>query len=105
MKKILMIFLIVSSFHASYAADNEIETDKQLHFSVCFGISAMTYGTMDAYGYSKTQSTLTSLGVALAAGVAKEISDSQQANNRFDNNDMAYNLLGALTGTFLHWTF
>jgi hypothetical protein len=45
------------------------------------------------------------LGVALTAGLAKEISDSQQPNNRFDKNDMAYNLLGAVTGTFLHWTF
>lgn len=65
----------------------------------------MTYQTMDVYGYSKTESTLGSLGVTLTIGLAKEISDAQQANNRFDKNDIAYNVLGALTGTFLHWTF
>lgn len=91
--------------NSAFAAPEDIESDKQLHFGVSMGLSTMTYQTMDVYGYSKTQSTLGSLGVTLTIGVAKEISDAQQENNRFDKNDIAYNVLGALTGTFLHWTF
>jgi uncharacterized protein YfiM (DUF2279 family) len=98
-----LLTLLVST--SVFAAPEDIQTDKQLHFGVSMGLSAMTYQTMDAYGFSKTKSTLGSLGVALTAGLAKEISDSQDPNNRFDNNDMAYNVLGAVTGTFLHWTF
>jgi uncharacterized protein YfiM (DUF2279 family) len=105
MKKFLLTVLIVFSVNSVFARQEDIESDKQLHFGVCFGLSAMTYGAMDAYGYSKTQSTLTSLGVAITAGIGKEISDSSQANNRFDKNDMLFNVLGAVTGTFLHWTF
>lgn len=105
MKYLLISLLFVCAGSWSYAAPGDVETDKQLHFGVSMGLSAMTYQTMDAYGFSKTKSTLGSLGLALTAGLAKEISDSQQPNNRFDKNDMAYNLMGAVTGTFLHWTF
>lgn len=105
MKQIFLILWIIFSWHLSFAATEDIQTDKQLHFGVSMGLSAMTYQTMEVYGYSKTQSTVGSLGLTMAVGVAKEISDAQEANNRFDKNDIAYNLLGALTGTFLHWTF
>jgi uncharacterized protein YfiM (DUF2279 family) len=105
MKHLFLSLFVIFAFHFSYAAPEDVETDKQLHFGVSMGISAATYQTMDAYGFSKTKSTLGSLGVALTAGLAKEISDSQQPDNRFDKNDMAYNLMGAITGTFLHWTF
>lgn len=105
MKYIFSTALIICSCHLAQAAPEDVEADKQLHFGVSMGLSAVTYQTMDSYGFSKTKSTLGSLGVALTAGLAKEISDSQQPNNRFDKNDMAYNLLGAVTGTFLHWTF
>lgn len=105
MKHLFTTTLIICACSLAQAAPEDVETDKQLHFGVSMGLSAMTYQTMDAYGYSKTKSTLGSLGVALTAGLAKEISDSQQPNNRFDKNDMAYNLMGAMTGTFLHWTF
>lgn len=105
MKYLMTIALIMCAGSFAQAAPEDVETDKQLHFGVSMGLSAMTYQTMDAYGFSKTKSTLGSLGLALTAGLAKEISDAQQPNNRFDKNDMAYNLLGAMTGTFLHWTF
>jgi uncharacterized protein YfiM (DUF2279 family) len=105
MKYLFTITMIIGACSLSQAAPDGVETDKQLHFGVSMGLSVMTYQTMDAYGFSKTKSTFGSLGVALTAGLAKEISDSQQPNNRFDKNDMAYNLLGAVTGTFLHWTF
>ena len=105
MKQFFSTLLMLCVCNSAFAAPEEVQSDKQLHFGVSMGLSSMTYATMDAYGYSKTKSTLGSLGVALTAGLAKEISDSQQPDNRFDKNDMAYNLMGALTGTFLHWTF
>ncbi len=105
MKHFFLTIFTLIVWNSAFAAPEDIQTDKQLHFGVSMGLSAMTYQTMDTYGFSKTKSTLGSLGVALTAGLAKEISDAQDPNNRFDKNDMAYNLLGAVTGTFLHWTF
>jgi uncharacterized protein YfiM (DUF2279 family) len=105
LKQILFTILIIFGINAASAATEGIESDKQLHFGVCFGVSSMTYQTMDAYGYSDTQAAVASFSTAFAVGLGKEISDAQQANNKFDKNDIAFNALGALTATFLHWTF
>jgi len=75
----------------------QIPQDKQKHFIVGAGISAVTYEIT----YTKTRnrnkafwySTLSSLIV----GTAKELADSRQTNDRFDPKDLAATVGGGVT--------
>lgn len=71
-------------------------TDKMLHFIsgflICFTVSfGMPSDKQDGYWRLIPPST------AIAAGIAKEVYDSQQPGNRFDSADLAYTAAGGLT--------
>lgn len=98
----LIIFLNVALAAPSLSlASGHMENDKQLHYGASFGISAVSYISMTReHKITKPNAYWAAVGLTLGVGVLKEISDE-----KFDWTDMKWNLLGAMTGPLLVWTF
>jgi len=78
----------------------EIPRDKKLHFGAGVLSSAVGY----QYVYNKTQNKEQALAAgiltSIIAGVGKEVYDSFQPKNRFDQSDVAATVLGGVTFSF-----
>tara|TARA_R100001591_G_scaffold107266_2_gene116124 strand:- start:1184 stop:1513 length:330 start_codon:yes stop_codon:yes gene_type:complete len=78
----------------------EIPRDKKLHFGAGVLSSAVGY----QYVYNQTQDKEKALAAGILTsiimGVGKEVYDSFQPKNRFDQSDVAATVLGGVTFSF-----
>ena len=89
--------LAVVLFFTLSITNAQIQDDKKLHFAA--GAIASTVGY--EYVYSKTEDKNQALAAgiltSLVAGIGKEVYDSFQPKNRFDQQDVAATVLGGVT--------
>ena len=93
--------LAVVLFFTLSITNAQIQDDKKLHFAA--GAIASTVGY--EYVYSKTgdknQALAAGVLTSMIAGIGKEVYDSFQPKNRFDQHDVAATILGGVTVTAL----
>lgn len=94
MKKILLLLLVLPIFANAQLLT---EPDKQLHFAMGAAIQAGTYTIVYNKTKDKKKALLYSVGTAILAGTFKEIADSRQRSNRFDERDLLATTYGALS--------
>ena len=96
----LLIAVLLST--SAHAEDQLFGVDKALHFSASFGIAAVAY-TGAAFIKEPVEGRLASaIGIALFAGVAKELIDSQGFGS-LSTLDLAWDLAGTVLGTLAVW--
>jgi hypothetical protein len=91
-KKLILILLLTISCNVQA----EISTDKKQHFAM----GGVVYASARGFGYNELQS----FGWAFAAGMAKEVYDSQ-AGGVSDTKDVLATALGALPLMTFEWKF
>ena len=95
MKKIAIVLFFTLSI-----TNAQIQDDKKLHFAA--GAIASTVGY--EYVYSKTgnknQALAAGILTSMFAGIGKEVYDSFQPKNKFDQHDVAATILGGVTVSF-----
>ena len=89
--------LAVVLFFTLSITNAQIQDDKKLHFAAGGIASVVGY----EYVYSKTgnknQALAAGILTSLVAGIGKEVYDSFQPKNRFDQQDVAATILGGVT--------
>ena len=89
--------LAVVLFFTLSITNAQIQDDKKLHFAA----GAIASGIGYEYVYSKTQNKQQALAAgiltSIAAGIGKEIYDSLQKKNQFDQHDVAATVLGGVS--------
>jgi len=92
--------LAVVLFFTLSITNAQIQDDKKLHFAA--GAIASTVGY--EYVYSKTgdknQALAAGVLTSMIAGIGKEVYDSFQPKNKFDQQDVAATILGGVTVSF-----
>ena len=92
--------LAVVLFFTLSITNAQIQDDKKLHFAAGALASAVGY----EYVYSKTgdkkQALAAGILTSLVAGIGKEVYDSFQPKNKFDQHDVAATALGGMTVSF-----
>lgn len=95
--KIIYILLFLC---CGLMVSQEIPRDKKLHFGAGVLSSAVGY----QYVYNQTQDKEKALAAGILTsiimGVGKEVYDSFQPKNRFDQSDVAATVLGGVTFSF-----
>lgn len=96
--KIIYILLFLCS---GLLVGQQIADDKKLHFGAGVLSSAVGY----QYTYNKTQDKEKALAAgilsSIVAGIGKEVYDSFQPKNRFDQHDVAATVLGGVAFSFV----
>ena len=92
MKKLAVVLFFTLSI-----TNAQIQDDKKLHFAA----GAIASGIGYEYVYSKTQNKEQALAAgiltSITAGIGKEIYDSLQKKNQFDQHDVAATVLGGVS--------
>ena len=70
--------------------------DKQLHIGACYAISSFTSALVYKKTKDKTKATAYGFGIAMLAGVVKEVYDVKHGNS--DINDILANTIGSSLG-------
>jgi len=83
--KLLIILLSINLY--------ALQPDKRKHIELS--------SLMGFTNYYATKSVPKSIGYSMLVGVLKELRDSQEANNHFDNKDLKADLVGSVVGTYL----
>ena len=95
MKKLAVVLFFTLSI-----TNAQIQDDKKLHFAAGAIASSVGY----EYVYSKTgdknQALAAGILTSIIMGVGKEVYDSFQPKNRFDQSDVAATVLGGVTFSF-----
>ena len=76
-----------------------VSGDDKLHFGAGALISAATYTVVYTTTKNKKKAFWMSLGASTLAGLAKEVYDSGQENNKFDTGELFATSLGGLTAS------
>lgn len=95
-----MIAVVVAL--ALTAGDAPFGTDKALHFSASFAISAAAYAGAALTREPVEGRLAAAVGVALFAGAAKELLDTQTRGD-FSLLDLGWDVAGAVTGAIVSW--
>lgn len=93
MKKIICALIALSVF----AANAQIEQDKQMHFMAGSLASGFGYTYVFEKTQDKKKATLAGIGLAILAGTIKETIDSKQRGDKFDFQDLTATALGGIT--------
>tara|TARA_R100001463_G_scaffold18072_2_gene45446 strand:- start:2315 stop:2677 length:363 start_codon:yes stop_codon:yes gene_type:complete len=92
--------LAIVLFFTLSITNAQIQDDKKLHFAAGTIASAIGY----EYVYSKTEDKKQALAAgiltSLVAGIGKEVYDSFQPKNKFDQHDIAATVLGGAAFSF-----
>lgn len=104
MIRLVLCFLLVTLSSVAHASLTT-EPDKQLHFGVCFTLSAATYVALRDNHEPKPKAALYAIGFATLVGIGKELSDAGEPNNHFDNRDLVADVAGAVFAPVLLWSF
>lgn len=96
MKKLAVVLFFTLSI-----TNAQIQEDKKLHFAA--GAIASTVGYEYVYSKTKDKKQALAAGIltSLVAGVGKEVYDSFQPKNRFDQHDVAATVLGGVSVSFV----
>jgi len=96
MKKLAVVLFFTLSI-----TNAQIQDDKKLHFAAGAIASSVGY----EYVYSKTgdknQALAAGILTSMVAGIGKEVYDSFQPKNKFDQHDVAATILGGVTVSFV----
>jgi uncharacterized protein YfiM (DUF2279 family) len=92
-KKIIGALIALSVF----AANAQIEQDKQMHFMAGSLASGFGYTYVFEKTQDKKKATLAGIGLAILAGTIKETIDSKQRGGKFDFQDLTATTLGGIT--------
>ena len=96
-KTIILLMFPISMVGQTF----KIQEDKQLHF-IAGGVAAVTgYAITHAITKDTKKSIIYSTAFSLLVGIAKEVYDSGQPNNKFDINDVVATGLGGITFSFV----
>lgn len=76
--------------------------DKAIHFSVSFALAGNAYADSSAFTKRTSVRVLSGVGVALSAGIAKELSD-QHGGRGLSWRDLTWDAVGTATGTLVAW--
>ena len=99
-KRFPIKYLILVLLFSTLLISSTIENDKRKHFEYSSVISFNISQYLIIQGEEKNR-IIKSISYSMIPGIIKEISDSKETNNRFDEKDLMYDFLGAVTGTFL----
>ncbi|MBL8951473.1 MAG: hypothetical protein JNK82_11885 [Myxococcaceae bacterium] len=99
-RAVVLVALCAAS--PALAEDQPLGSDKALHFTACTGIAAAAYAGSWLMGQPVEARLATGMGLALIAGVVKELYDVR-GNGTPSMYDVAWDLAGAVTGTALAW--
>jgi len=80
----------------SAASEFALAQDKQLHMGACFVISSFTSALVYRKTKDKTKATVYGFGVAMLAGIVKEVYDIKHGHS--DINDILANTIGSSLG-------
>jgi putative lipoprotein len=96
------VFLMARPSAQAAEPDPWFGRDKVMHLSVSFALSGTSYAT--AAGVSKRTSVrvLAGAGVALSAGIAKELYDRSSGGDA-SWRDLTWDAIGTATGTLVAW--
>lgn len=78
-------------------ANAQIPEDKKLHFAAGTLAGATGYSYVWQKTKDKKKAMLAGISTAILAGTIKELVDSSQTGNRFDERDLAATALGGIT--------
>ena len=76
--------------------------DKALHASVSFALAGIGYADTTAFTKLTGIRVLSGAGIALSAGIAKEVYD-QDRGRGFSWRDLTWDAIGTATGTLVAW--
>jgi uncharacterized protein YfiM (DUF2279 family) len=97
---IALCLLLLASRAA--AQDRFLGVDKAQHFALSSALAAGWYGTLTLFGNDPRPVRLVlSTALALAPGLLKELYDSGRPGKAFSRADLAWDLIGAATGSLL----
>ena len=90
-------FLLIVSLKAE---DYSFSSDKALHMGISFAIAGLTETILER-NYDMTPQGLIFFSslTAFSFGIAKETYDAHQSDNHFSSADLAYDALGAVSGS------
>ena len=104
----LVVAAVLAAFFAARPAAQAAEPDpwfgrdKAIHFSVSFALAGNAYADSSAFTKRSSARVLSGAGIALSAGMAKEIYD--QADGRgLSWRDLTWDAIGTATGTLVAW--
>ena len=89
--------LFVVAFVGSANAQILQEQDKKLHFAAGVITSSLGYQLVYSKTQNKEQALAAGILTSIAAGIGKEIYDSLQKKNHFDQHDVAATVLGGVS--------
>jgi putative lipoprotein len=76
--------------------------DKVMHFSVSFALAGNAYADSSAFTKRTSIRVLSGVGVALSAGIAKELADRYDGGDA-SWRDLTWDAIGTATGTLVAW--
>ncbi|MBP0902193.1 hypothetical protein ACFSKN_04800 [Mariniflexile gromovii] len=91
---LIMLFMISSIGHAQFISNNG-----EYHVLAGAAVSAITYTLVYSNTKNKKKAFWYSLGTSTLIGIAKEVYDSTQPQNKFDAADVAATSIGGLTAS------
>jgi putative lipoprotein len=104
----LAVALALAAFLAARPAASAAEPDpwfgrdKVMHLSVSFALAGIGYADTTAFSNRASVRALSGAGIALSAGIAKEIYD-RYGGRGLSWRDLAWDAVGTATGTLVAW--
>ncbi len=107
MKRDVLMFVVLASLATNAKAHAESSDpwfgrDKYLHGGVSAALTLGGYATASVFVETRTSRLLAGTGLALAAGVGKELVDLGGPGDA-SWRDMSFNVLGIVSGAFVAW--
>jgi len=99
---VLLAFFAVRPAAQAAEADPWFGRDKVMHGSVSFALAGNGYADSTAFTKSSGIRVLSGAGIALSAGMAKEIYD-QAYGRGLSWRDLTWDAIGTATGTLVAW--
>lgn len=94
------VCILILFFSSTFIAQAQfISADDKLHFGAGLVISATTYTIVYATTKNKKSAFWYSFATATAAGLIKEIIDTNKVKNKFDTGELIATSLGGLTAS------
>ncbi len=104
MKHLLKVLIVPLLLFTSISATDNFfqQSDKQMHIGAGFAIAMGSAPILhQEYGLTSTQSYWAGVGVAILAGLAKELYDSRSGGTGFDGQDLLATGLGGMGGALI----
>ncbi|WP_164021247.1 YfiM family protein [Pyxidicoccus trucidator] len=98
-RRVLVLLLILSGFPSLGASGDEwLGEDKAKHFAACTVLAAGGYGAGALVFEAPAARWLTGAGLAMGAGLGKELYDSRSGGTGFSTKDLVWDAAGTATG-------